>query len=181
MTGNIFVAGFGDGAVRVFDTRMRPHETMVRKWKDDGERQWVRSVHMQRGGQRELLSASRNGTVRLWDIRVDQPLRTMRTTKDVLRTASTHEHLPVFAVYVLFFTLNFTFIPHSPPLSLSHLSFPSLFWRLPLLLSFATELPLIRLFLFLKQRHFGTPRQDLQLRRPRAQPARALLQLPTGP
>jgi regulator-associated protein of mTOR len=97
MTGNIFVAGFGDGAVRVFDTRMRLQETMVRKWKDSS-RQWVRSVHMQRGGQRELLSASRNGKVRLWDIRMDQPLKVFQTTKDVLRTASTHEHLPVFAV-----------------------------------------------------------------------------------
>ncbi|KAL2169723.1 hypothetical protein VTG60DRAFT_5776 [Thermothelomyces hinnuleus] len=97
MTGNIFVAGFGDGAVRVFDTRLKPQESMVRKWKDEN-RQWVRSVHMQRGGQRELLSASRNGKVNLWDIRMEQPLKTFQTTKDVLRTASTHEHLPVFAI-----------------------------------------------------------------------------------
>lgn len=97
MTGNIFVAGFGDGAVRVFDTRLRAQESMVRKWKDDS-RQWVRSVHMQRGGQRELLSASRNGKIRFWDIRMEQPLKVLQTTKDVLRTASTHEHLPVFAV-----------------------------------------------------------------------------------
>ncbi|KAL2019584.1 hypothetical protein VTK56DRAFT_9481 [Thermocarpiscus australiensis] len=97
MTGNIFVAGFGDGAIRVFDARMKPQETMVRKWKDES-RQWVRSVHMQRGGQRELLSASRNGKVHLWDIRMEQPLKTFQTTRDVLRTASTHEHLPVFAV-----------------------------------------------------------------------------------
>ncbi|KAK0656661.1 raptor N-terminal caspase like domain-containing protein [Cercophora newfieldiana] len=97
MTGSIFVAGFGDGAIRVFDTRMKPQESMVRKWKDES-RQWVRSVHMQRGGQRELVSASRNGTVRLWDIRMDEPLKELLATKDVLRTASTHEHLPVFAV-----------------------------------------------------------------------------------
>jgi regulator-associated protein of mTOR len=98
MTGNIFVAGFGDGAVRVFDTRERPQTAMVKKWKDDSDRDWIRSVHMQRGGQRELLSASRNGKVKFWDIRMDKPLRTIRATNDVLRTASTHEHLPVFAV-----------------------------------------------------------------------------------
>ncbi|KFX93007.1 hypothetical protein O988_07041, partial [Pseudogymnoascus sp. VKM F-3808] len=98
MTGNIFVAGFGDGAVRVFDTRERPQTAMVKKWKDDSDRDWVRSVHMQRGGQRELLSASRNGKVKLWDIRMDKPLRVIKATTDVLRTASTHEHLPVFAV-----------------------------------------------------------------------------------
>lgn len=98
MTGSIFVAGFGDGAVRVYDQRLRPQESMVKKWKDDSDRQWIRSVHMQRGGQRELLSASRNGKVKLWDIRMDKPLQTFQTTRDILRTASTHEHLPVFAV-----------------------------------------------------------------------------------
>ncbi|KAI0397690.1 raptor N-terminal caspase like domain-containing protein [Xylariaceae sp. FL0594] len=98
MTGNLFVAGFGDGAVRVFDTRLRPQESMVRKWKDDSDRQWIRSVHMQRGGQRELLSASRDGKVKLWDIRMDNPLRVIVASRDTLRTASTHEHLPVFSV-----------------------------------------------------------------------------------
>lgn len=98
MTGNIFVAGFGDGAVRVFDLRNRPQESMVKKWKDERDRQWVKAVHMQRGGQRELLSASRNGKVRLWDIRMDKPLHTYQVTRDTLMTASVHEHLPVFAV-----------------------------------------------------------------------------------
>lgn len=102
MTGNIFVAGFGDGAVRVFDTRMRPQEAMVRKWKDDSDRVWIKSVHMQRGGQRELLSAARDGKVKLWDIRSEYPLSVFQTTNaaigTTLRTASTHEHLPVFAV-----------------------------------------------------------------------------------
>ncbi|GAP87222.1 putative regulatory associated protein-mTOR [Rosellinia necatrix] len=98
MTGNIFVAGFGDGAVRVFDTRLRPQESMVKKWKNDTDRQWIRNVHMQRGGQRELLSTSRNGQVKLWDIRMDNPLRVIQTSHGTLRTASTHEHLPVFSV-----------------------------------------------------------------------------------
>jgi regulator-associated protein of mTOR len=98
MTGNCFVAGFGDGAIRVFDVRNKPSEAMVRKWKDERDRVWIKNVHMQRGGQRELLSASRNGKVKLWDIRMDKPLRTFLTTNDTLRTASVHEHLPVFAV-----------------------------------------------------------------------------------
>lgn len=98
MTGNCFVAGFGDGAIRVFDVRNKPSEAMVKKWKDDRDRVWIRSVQMQRGGQRELMSASTNGKVKLWDMRMDKPLRSFQTTKDTLRTASMHEHLPVFAV-----------------------------------------------------------------------------------
>ncbi|KAF3071409.1 Target of rapamycin complex 1 subunit mip1 [Trichoderma lentiforme] len=98
MTGNIFVAGFGDGAVRVFDTRLKPQESMVRKWKDESDRQWIKSVHMQRGGKRELVSASRNGKIKVWDIRMDKALHSFQTTRDTLRTASVHEHLPVFSV-----------------------------------------------------------------------------------
>jgi regulatory associated protein of mTOR len=98
MTGNVFVAGFGDGAVRVFDTRLKAQDSMIKKWKNDGDKQWIKTVHMQRGGQRELLSASRNGKVKLWDIRMDKPLHVFQATRDTLRTASVHEHLPVFAV-----------------------------------------------------------------------------------
>ncbi|KAF4124632.1 regulatory associated protein of mTOR [Geosmithia morbida] len=122
MTGNIFVAGFGDGAVRVYDTRLRPQESMVRKWKDETDRQWVSSVHMQRGGKRELLSASRNGKVKIWDIRVDKPLHAFQATRDTLRTASTHEHLPVFAVgtsahTVKVFNFDGTNLSHVEPYS----------------------------------------------------------------
>ncbi|CAG8949534.1 hypothetical protein HYFRA_00007766 [Hymenoscyphus fraxineus] len=98
MTGNLFVAGYGDGALRVFDLRIKPAESMVKKWKDDADPNWIKSVHMQRGGQRELVSASHNGKVKLWDIRMDKPLKVFRTTNDGLKTASTHEHCPVFAV-----------------------------------------------------------------------------------
>ncbi|KKA30145.1 hypothetical protein TD95_002803 [Thielaviopsis punctulata] len=98
MACNTLVAGFGDGAVRVYDLRVKPQESMVKKWRDEADRQWIVNVHMQRGGQRELMTSSRNGRVRLWDIRMDKPLHTFQTTRDTLRTASTHEHLPVFAV-----------------------------------------------------------------------------------
>jgi regulator-associated protein of mTOR len=97
MTGNVFVAGFGDGAIRVFDARNRPQEAMVRRWKDSNDT-WISSVHMQRGGQRELVSASKNGKVKLWDLRADKPLKIFKTTNQTLHTASIHEHLPVFSV-----------------------------------------------------------------------------------
>lgn len=40
MIGNIFIVGFGDGVICVFDMRNRLQESMVCKWKDDS-RQWV--------------------------------------------------------------------------------------------------------------------------------------------
>jgi regulator-associated protein of mTOR len=53
---------------------------------------------MQRGGVRELISGSRNGEIRLWDLRMNGPIHTIQTTKDTLRTLSVHEHAPVFTV-----------------------------------------------------------------------------------
>lgn len=97
VAGNVFIAGFGDGAVRVFDQRLKPSVAMVRVWKD--HKQWITNVHMQRGGVRELISGSRNGEIRLWDIRMDNPVGAIRAMKETLRTLSVHEHAPVFAWY----------------------------------------------------------------------------------
>ncbi|PVI06467.1 hypothetical protein DM02DRAFT_582168 [Periconia macrospinosa] len=94
--GNIFIAGFGDGAVRVYDQRQKPATAMVKVWKE--HRQWITNVHLQRGGQRELVSGCRDGEVKLWDIRMDKSVKTIKATSDNLRTLSVHEHAPVLAV-----------------------------------------------------------------------------------
>ncbi|KAF9886088.1 hypothetical protein FE257_012023 [Aspergillus nanangensis] len=96
VAGNIFVAGFGDGAVRVFDQRLKPTSSMVKVWRD--HKQWITNVHLQRGGLRELISGSRNGEIKLWDLRMVDPISTVNATKDTLRTLSVHEHAPVFMV-----------------------------------------------------------------------------------
>ncbi|KAL4808806.1 raptor N-terminal caspase like domain-containing protein [Aspergillus unguis] len=96
VAGNIFVAGFGDGAVRVFDQRLKPTASMVKVWRE--HKQWITNVHMQRGGLRELISGSRNGEIRLWDLRMDNPISTIFGTRDTLRTLAVHEHAPVFMV-----------------------------------------------------------------------------------
>lgn len=111
-------AGFGDGAVRVYDQREPPMTSKVMQWKEHS--QWVVNVHMQRGGSRELVSGSRDGEVKLWDIRYKGCVRTVKAIsggdassassvrgvmsekgkvdgpRDGLRTLSVHEHAPVF-------------------------------------------------------------------------------------
>jgi regulator-associated protein of mTOR len=94
--GHLFVAGFGDGALRLYDQRQKPQTAMVQVWKE--HKSWVTNVHLQRGGQRELVSACRNGEVKFWDMRWDKSFRTVRATRDTLRTLSVHEHAPVLAV-----------------------------------------------------------------------------------
>ena len=98
VAGDIFVAGFGDGVVRAFDQRMHPRSAMVKVWRE--HRQWITNVKMQRGGVRELISASRNGEVKLWDLRHDKSLLSIRVEGhgETVRSMSVHEHAPVLAV-----------------------------------------------------------------------------------
>ncbi|CAI6337712.1 unnamed protein product [Periconia digitata] len=94
--GDVFTAGFGDGAVRVYDQRQKPATAMVKVWKE--HKQWITNVHLQRGGQRELISGCRDGEVKLWDIRMDRSVKTIKATTDNLKTLSVHEHAPILAV-----------------------------------------------------------------------------------
>jgi regulatory associated protein of mTOR len=97
--GNVFVAGFGNGSVRVYDQREK--NAMVKQWSDKKihHKSWIVGVHLQRGGLRELISAESNGGVRLWDIRADRPLESLPGSDKPrnLRCLSVHEHAPVFA------------------------------------------------------------------------------------
>ena len=68
---------------------------MFKAWKE--HKQWITNLHMQRGGLRELVSGSRNGEIKLWDLRMNDSIQTIRATQDTLRTLSVHEHAPVFA------------------------------------------------------------------------------------
>ncbi|KAL6713653.1 Target of rapamycin complex 1 subunit kog1 [Lecanora helva] len=97
VAGHVFAAGYGDGAIRIFDTREKPSMAMVKHWRR--HKQWITNIHMQRGGFRELVSGSRNGEVRLWDIRKDEPVREIEGMEGggTMRTLSVHEHAPVFA------------------------------------------------------------------------------------
>jgi len=73
---------------------------MVKVWKD--HRSWIVKVHMQRGGMRELVSGSATGEVKLWDIRIDSPVKSFLAHTKGMRNLSVHEHAPVIATYALY-------------------------------------------------------------------------------
>ncbi|KAG0246063.1 raptor N-terminal caspase like domain-containing protein [Mortierella sp. GBAus27b] len=95
VSGNIFVVGFGDGAVRVYDRRQPQHQAMVMAWKKE-HNSWVQNVRMQRGGFRELVSGSVDGTIKLWDVRQKGSLHTI-TARDPISALDLHHHAPVIA------------------------------------------------------------------------------------
>lgn len=101
VAGAVVIAGYGDGAVRVFDQRIRAQMAMVRVWRKHN--QWITNVHMQRGGLRELVSGCRNGEVKLWDLRWKDEIKTIKAVDGgaggcgvTMRGLSVHEHAPVF-------------------------------------------------------------------------------------
>ncbi|KAL8704231.1 MAG: hypothetical protein Q9201_002608 [Fulgogasparrea decipioides] len=106
VAGHIVIAGYGDGAVRVFDQRLKPALAMVKVWRKHN--QWITNVHMQRGGLRELVSGCRDGEVKLWDLRWKEEIKTIRAVEQggVMRGLSVHEHAPIFAAGSSNHTLN---------------------------------------------------------------------------
>ncbi|ODV76960.1 Kontroller of growth [Suhomyces tanzawaensis NRRL Y-17324] len=104
VAGNIFIAGFDDGSLRVYDRRLDSRESMVKTWrshrgqgpqgKPTGSGS-IRQVHMQRGGYRELVSGSSDGYVNLWDIRATDPVLSYNTGEKSMRCMNVHEHAPI--------------------------------------------------------------------------------------
>jgi regulator-associated protein of mTOR len=95
--GNVFVAGFGDGVVRLFDKRLDdPSQVVLRTWRK--HHTWIQSVHLQQGGQRELVTGSMNGDVRIWDVRApDAPLYEHTVQPQGLQALAVHSAATVFA------------------------------------------------------------------------------------
>ncbi|GAA6056875.1 hypothetical protein JCM3770_005122 [Rhodotorula araucariae] len=96
VAGNIVVAGFGDGGLRVYDRRLPQRDNMVRRYTGVHDA-WVQNVHMQRGGNRELATADLAGQVCLWDIRLTEPIQTLQAHEGGLTQMTVHEHAPIFA------------------------------------------------------------------------------------
>lgn len=107
LAGDVFVAGFADGSLRVYDRRMDPRDSMFRLWRSGNgtQRSWINNVHMQRGGYRELVSGATNGLVELWDIRAQKPVGSFKDEtfqqhgnqkrQTTMTTMQVHEHAPI--------------------------------------------------------------------------------------
>lgn len=99
VAGDIFIAGFDDGSLRVYDRRLDARELMVQVWQNGrGKnigRGSIRNIHMQRGGFRELVSGSADGYVNLWDIRKTEPVVTFSSLEKTIRCLDVHEHAPI--------------------------------------------------------------------------------------
>jgi len=91
-----FIAGFADGAVKVFDRRLEDEDAIVRTYTEHTS--WVQNVrwHPTSGGQ--LLSASLGGQVKIWDLRgPDSAVETIDVQPQGLSAFDVHSTSGVFA------------------------------------------------------------------------------------
>ena len=96
--GHLYMAAFGDGSIGVYDQRNPPSSSLVRLWEEHAA--WVHELHLQRHGARELVSASVDGEVRVWDIRAGSSVlqSTVPSDHGALSGLSVHDRLPVCAL-----------------------------------------------------------------------------------
>ncbi|TIA71133.1 hypothetical protein E3P91_02737 [Wallemia ichthyophaga] len=93
--GNIVIAGFGDGTVRVYDRREDSRNSCVAHYRE--HLSWVQNIHLQRGGNRELASGSIDGDIRLWDIRAQASISRVDAHREGMSCIDMHEHASVLA------------------------------------------------------------------------------------
>ena len=95
--GHLFMVGFGDGSLGVYDQRHPPASSLVQLW--DEHHAWVQNVHLQKHGRRELVSASVDGALRVWDIRARASILQSRVPTDhaSLSDMAVHDRIPVLA------------------------------------------------------------------------------------
>nr|KAG5714826.1 hypothetical protein BaRGS_000314 [Batillaria attramentaria] len=74
---SLLIAGCGDGTVRLFDRRLAPTECRVMTLREHSS--WVVKVHLQRGAEGKIVSASVNGDIRFWDPRFTESVRVLNT------------------------------------------------------------------------------------------------------
>eukprot|EP00051_Salpingoeca_urceolata_P019295 m.280281 g.280281 ORF g.280281 m.280281 type:complete len:1393 (+) comp19398_c0_seq3:236-4414(+) len=99
-SGHSLLAGYGNGNVRLFDVRMPASKATVQHYEQHKDK--VINVHLQKGGGKHLLSASRAGEVLWWDPRfAGQSVRSLTAysmRKDDGMTAFVvHDYAPLLA------------------------------------------------------------------------------------
>ncbi|KAJ1558614.1 hypothetical protein HK096_009018 [Nowakowskiella sp. JEL0078] len=101
MSGNLIVAGFNDGVVRVFDSRIHPRDSVLLEYKE--HQSSVLRVHLHNGISPLLVSGSKTGDVRFWDVRdASRSTRSFENCMGVtvgseMTSFAVHDFAPLFA------------------------------------------------------------------------------------
>jgi len=91
-----FIASFADGKIKVFDRRIEEEDSIVRTYSEHTS--WVQNVRWHPTLGSQLLSASLDGQVKLWDLRgSDNAIKTWDVHSNGLSAFDVHLTTNVFA------------------------------------------------------------------------------------
>ncbi|XP_052780147.1 regulatory-associated protein of mTOR-like isoform X2 [Mya arenaria] len=102
---SLLIAGCGDGSVRLFDRRLAPTECRVMTLREHGR--WIVKVHLQKGPEGKIVTASNAGDLRFWDPRFTESVRSLSLQSsftsvdihpraDVLACGSLNQYIGVY-------------------------------------------------------------------------------------
>jgi len=90
------LAGNAEGEIKVYDRRSSGPQMLLRSY--DRHTSWIQNIHWQKGADREILSASVDGAVHLWDIRsASGSVMDWQPYANGLASMAVHDHTGVFA------------------------------------------------------------------------------------
>lgn len=96
-TGGTLVAGFGDGALRLFDARTRPEFAVKMTMREHTS--WVVQTHVY-PGKHEVLSGSVSGELKFWDLRyAKNSVKTLEAHRSPMTALAVHDYAPMMARY----------------------------------------------------------------------------------
>jgi hypothetical protein len=95
----MLVAGFGDGTLRLFDSRSRPDYAVKTTMKEHTS--WVVQTHIY-AGRNELLTGSVTGELKFWDLRYPKnSVKSLEAHRSPMTALAVHDYAPIFARYAL--------------------------------------------------------------------------------
>ncbi|XP_076441319.1 regulatory-associated protein of mTOR-like isoform X2 [Babylonia areolata] len=101
---SLLIAGCGDGTVRLFDRRLAPTECRVMTLREHAS--CVIKVHLQRGSEGKIVSASAMGDLRFWDPRFTESVRVHNTNCRGFTAVDMHPRADVIACGTMSQSLN---------------------------------------------------------------------------
>ncbi|CAI5732884.1 unnamed protein product [Peronospora destructor] len=89
------VAGFGDGKLKIFDSRSRPDYAVKLIMKEHTS--WVVQTHIY-PGRKELLTGSVTGELKFWDMRYPKSsVKSLEAHRSPMTALAVHDYVPIFA------------------------------------------------------------------------------------
>lgn len=96
VTGNLIVAGFGDGMLKLYDRRSPSRESMLATFSEHSA--GIVNAFLGRGGTQDLITGSSGGDIKFWDLRVPKSLKSLEIyPSGELTSLTVHEHAPLIS------------------------------------------------------------------------------------